>query len=87
MALAAANFVLVAWDGEEPSWSILRSSACTAVDGHLAVGRKGEALWGKEKFPCELLAIAGVLKHSIAQYMVYYKIIILTLYTKKKTLK
>ena len=29
------------------------------MDGDLRVGRAGEALWGKESFACEFLAMAG----------------------------
>ena len=59
MAIAAPKFVLVAWDGEEPSWSIVNGSTCSTVDGSLAVGRNVEALWGRKKFGCKVLAMAG----------------------------
>ena len=56
MASPQAGYVLVAWEGRNPSWSIVQSSA---VDGTLAVGETRNALWGKKKFPCEILALAG----------------------------
>ena len=52
----ASPQALVAWEGRNPSWSIVGNSA---VDGTLAVGETRNALWGKKKRPCEILALAG----------------------------
>ena len=53
---SSTSFMLVAWKGKDPTWSVVDSSL---VDGTLAPGKSTYALWGKKKYECEILAIAG----------------------------
>ena len=52
-----SNFALVAWEGKKPTWSILNRSL---LQGVVEPGKRTQALWGKKKYACEILAIAGV---------------------------
>ena len=42
-----ASFALVAWKGENPTWSVVSDSL---VDGTLVPGKDTYALWGKKKY-------------------------------------
>ena len=52
-----ARFALVAWKGKDPTWSVINGSL---VNGALVPGKTTNALWGKKKYECEILAIAGI---------------------------
>ena len=60
-----ASFALVAWKGKDPTWSIISG---LLVDGTLVPEKSTYALWGKKKYECEILAIAGKYLISIIKF-------------------
>ena len=66
MATRPRGYVLVAWEGKSPSWSVIESSC---VVGRLAIAERVKALWGKKKYHCEILTLSGnQLHYHIAYY-------------------